>query len=166
MDDLSERLFAHFVGGRWRVPFGTSPVAISRADGTPAGTVLLADAQDIARAKSVMCGVDATIRARLASRLAPYGMAEAIERASATPASLILCSDTSDRQALGTAFGRALSHGLIWCPPPQAALLATEIAMQLQEADLPPGCFALLHAYTPQTDQLIRATSLARAGTN
>lgn len=164
MDDLSERLFAHFVGGRWRVPFGTSPFAVSRLDGTRAGSVLLADAQDLARAQACLRGADAAAQNRLAMRLEPFGMADTILTAAAAQAPVALCCDADDRQALGMALGAGLRHGLIWCPPPQAALIATEIAIQAQEADLPPGCFALLHAFTPQTAPLIRATGLARAG--
>lgn len=166
MDDLSERLFAHFVGGRWRVPFGTSPVAVRRADGTRAGTVLLAEARDFARAQSGLRGAERGLRARLARHLEPFGMAEAILSAPDAPAPLILCADAEDRQALGRAIGAGLHQGLIWCPPPQAALAATGIAKQLQQADLPPGCFALLHAFTPQTAPLIRATGLAQTGTD
>jgi acyl-CoA reductase-like NAD-dependent aldehyde dehydrogenase len=163
MDDLSERLFAHFVGGRWRVPFGTGRIAVTRADGLRAGSVVLAEAQDFARAQSALRGADDAARARLAARLAPYGMRDAILSAQPAPAPLILCGGAADGHALGAALGGGLGHGLIWCPPPDAALPATEIARQVQEADLPPGCFALLHAFTPQTAPLIRATGLARA---
>ncbi|MCC5966145.1 MAG: hypothetical protein JJU24_08405 [Natronohydrobacter sp.] len=166
MDDLSERLFAHFVGGRWRVPFGTGHIAVARADGTRAGSVVLAEARDFARARALLRGADAAARDRLALRLEPYGMAEAISGAAQAAAPVMLCRGADDRDALGAALGAGLGHGLIWCPPPDAALNATDIAMQLQEADLPPGCFALLHAFTPQTAPLIRATGLAQAGSD
>lgn len=161
MDDLSERLFAHFVGGRWRVPFGTEQVQVPRADGRAAGAVVLLEARDLARARACLRGADRAARARAADALVGLGMVDADETAEAQ-APLLVSSGLKDRQALGAALGAGLAQGVIWCPPPDAALFATRIAIRLQDADLPPGCFALIHAFTPETAPLLRATGLTR----
>lgn len=163
MDDLSERLFAHFVGGRWRVPFGTARLNVPRPDGTKAGSVVLAEARDLARAQGCVRGGGKIACDRAAQALATLGMAEAIVDAPLAKGPFLLTLDAEDRQLLGAALGAGVQSGVIWCPPPHAALFATEIAIQLQSADLPPGCFALLHAFTPQTAPLIHATGLISA---
>lgn len=160
MEDLSERLFAHFVAGRWRVPFGTEQLPVHRADGTVAGAVVLAEMRDFSRAQDHLHAADRQAQHRAAQALAGFGMADAVAQARGTSRPVLLSAGVTDPQALGAALGAGLSGGLIWCPPPEAALVATALARQLHEADLPPGCFALIHAYTPRTAALIRTTGL------
>lgn len=160
MEDLSERLLAHFVGGQWRVPFGTRHTRVTRADGAVEGTVALVCARDLKRAQGCLRGGDAVLRKRLALCLEEYGMAEACMSSGITADPTILCCSAEDPAALGAALGAGLWHGLVWAPPPRAAIIATDIAMKIEAADLPPGCFALLHACTPRTAALLRSTRL------
>ncbi len=161
MDDLSERLFAHFVGGRWRAPFGTEQIPVPRGDGTAAGSVVLAGPRDLARAQACLRGADQPARERAAKVFAELGLAHPFETAQQARAPMLVSMGVEDRQALGAALGAGLAQGVIWCPPPRAALTATDIALRLQGADLPPGCFALIHAFTPRTAPLLQATGLA-----
>ncbi len=162
MEDLSERLFAHFVGGRWRVPFGTEQVPVAHPDGARAGTVVLAEARDVARACNILRGADHVARARAGKALSDLGIPAFDAPMPPANAPVLLNLGTTDPQALGVALGAGLGHGLIWCPPPEAALEATKIALHLQNADLPPGCFALIHAFTPRTERLIKEFGFQR----
>lgn len=92
-DDRAERLITHYVAGAWRVPFGTRMAPAWGADGARAGTLVLAEAADVARAVS-------------AARAALPGWAGA-DRAAA-------------RGALLTSVARLLPEIL---PPPAAARL-------------------------------------------
>lgn len=164
MEDLSERLLTHFVGGRWRVPFATGHVPVLRPDGRPAGAVVMAGPHDVARAVSALRGADDRARLRLADALAPLGLAEAVSQGPDGQGPAILLADAQNRTGLGAALGAGIRHGVIWCPPLEAALFATELAQRLQQADLPPGAFALIHTHTPQTEAHLRATGLAVLG--
>lgn len=168
MDDLSERLFAHFVAGRWRVPYSTRQMPVTGLDGLPLGQIVLAGPQDIARARALLRAADPGAASRLADLImgeadhiaGAQAMADAMRAASQAQHSSILCCDARNPVAFGTALGASLGQGVIWCPPPEAALAATRIARLVQAANLSPGAFALLHAYTPETAQLLRATGL------
>ena len=51
-DDRAERLITHYVAGAWRVPFGTRMAPAWAPGGARAGTLVLAEAADVARAVS------------------------------------------------------------------------------------------------------------------
>lgn len=162
MTDLSERLLTHFVGGRWRVPFATGQVAVLHEDGTRAGSAVLAGRDDVMRAKASLRGADPKACRRMADMLDSLGMLPADADRPAIDGPVILCE--SDSGALGAALVSGLRHGVIWCPPLRATLMATELVTSLQQADLPPGAFALLHADTPQTRGHLRAAGLRVLG--
>lgn len=177
-EDFSERLFAHFIGGQWRVPFATAAQAIACHDGTAMGQIVPANASDIARACALGAAADGKAVARLAAAVlaARDDLAQLIAlqsgqrpaqaelhmpKADQTGPRTILFGASDDLQVLLAALCAHLRSGLIWCPPPSHALLATGLTMVAQRADLPHGSFSLLHAQVPQTEALLRATGLA-----
>ncbi len=166
MDDLSERLFAHHVGGRWRVPLSEQLLPVAGADGRQLGQIVLAGARDIARAQAVMRGADGPSQARLAQALEAISpaLAEAVACAEPAAAPVLLTTAPDDPAVFGAALGASLGQGGLWCPRPAAVVFAIRVAAAVDAADLPPGAFALLHALTPITAPLLKATGLASSG--
>lgn len=183
-EDYSERLFSHFVAGRWRVPFAMEPLILRQPGGHVLGQIVPANPQDIERACQALRAVDADACARAADVVAASldslvaahryqtgqqialpeikAFAEAIKgRNRAGRRILLSVPDVSDvgvtpGASLGAALGAGLRGGLVWCPPPEMAFFATRFAELMQQADLPPGGFALLHAQTPGTQAAFR----------
>lgn len=150
MSDLSERLFTHFVGGRWRVPFGSEARVVRNVGGASLGQVLLATPRDLARAQASLRGATEVELARVAKRLG------AADQFPIAPAPVIYLGPMPAR---GSLLG-AMAAGLIWAPPLDTAAAATDFAAQLQAVDAPPGAFALLHAACPETAPLWPSTGL------
>ncbi|TVP69843.1 MAG: hypothetical protein EA339_14025 [Rhodobacteraceae bacterium] len=166
MDDLSERLFAHYVGGRWRVPLSTQQMPVTGQDGRQIGQIVIAGARDFARAQAMMRGADGQARDRLAlalKNICPV-MAEAVALARPAEIPVLLAAEPDDPAAFGAVLGASLGAGGLWCPRPEVAPLATLIAVAVDAAEVPPGAFALLNAFTVQTSPLLRATGLATLG--
>ncbi len=183
-EDYSERLFSHFLAGRWRVPFATRALPLCHPDGRALGQIVPAEARDIARAASALRAADARSCARAADMIgqsaASLCAAHAhqtgmqidpeqigvLARAMVAPcgpgqrvilgAPITSAHGTRPGETFGAALGAGLRGGVIWCPPPDWAIFATHLAEVLQRADLPPGAFALLHAQTPGTEAAIR----------
>lgn len=171
IEDYAERLFAHFVAGRWRVPFSTRPGPVCDATGQLIGQIVAAEDADIARARAALRGADDAACARLAeavlrasdplaqaceiqtgTRPEPHmlrALAAAIARPQPGAAGVFRSGD--GLAPLGRALGRGVRGGMIWCPPPAQAVFATALAQVIQQADLPAGAFNLLHADLPQT---------------
>jgi hypothetical protein len=182
-DDYSERLFAHFVAGLWRAPFGDDAQAVLSHQGHALGQVVAAGPSDVARAVAVRRGADLQACRRLADEVergaehlvlahesqAQHAqvakqiarMAGCIAEPATTPGGGVLLSmrDTCCAD-LGRALGAGILGGVIWCPPAEGAIFATTMACLVQQADLPPGAFALLHTRVPATEAALRATSL------
>lgn len=181
-EDYSERLFAHFVAGRWRVPHATRAISLHRPDGAALGQIVPAGAADVARAANSLRGSEAAARARAAEavrqaagtlaaahalqtgqRIDPHEisrLAGAMVQVFALPTRLVHGAPDTDFSGFGAALGAGLQSGVIWCPPPRWACFATCLAQVLQGVDLPPGAFALLHAQTPETEALLRQAGL------
>lgn len=181
-EDYSERLFAHFVAGQWRAPFGDVSCTVPDSGGGSLGQVVPAGPQDVARAVAARRGANMAARARLvravdaalpqlahavavqSARPAPVAMLDAmitaLRDAPPAPEVVLLSSVHTTLLQLGAAIGAGVHGGLIWCPPPCQAVLATTLAKAVQIADLPPGSFALLHTRVPQTEAALRATAL------
>lgn len=182
-DDYSERLFAHYVNGRWRAPFGCDSVTITTPMGTVAGQIVPAGARDIERAMRALSTVDHTQRQHLADILRasiPHlAQAVAIQSATepdktqlelmvsalcdATPSTAAVCvmgPDSARLVELGRALGAGLRQGVIWCPPPTLAIFATAIAQLVARANVPPGGFSLLHANSATRHHAIRQKGL------
>ena len=181
-EDYTERLFAHFVAGQWRAPFGSATWPVPGVAGRRLGQVVPAGAQDVARALAGLRGADMAARARLVQAVetalpevaqavavqsgqpAPEAMLDAmlaaLRDAGPAPEMVLLTSQRTTLADLGAAIGAGVQGGLIWCPPPCQAVLATTLAKTAQVAGLPPGSFTLLHTRIPQTETALRATTL------
>jgi hypothetical protein len=68
-EDYSERLFAHFVAGQWRAPFGAGCVCVPMPGGRGPGQIVPAGPDDVARAVAVRRGADMAASLRFASVL-------------------------------------------------------------------------------------------------
>ncbi len=187
-EDYSERLFAHFVAGRWRAPFAASPLVLTDATGCPLGQIVPASAADLARAQAALRGADDADCQRAAQCLLQGAdwLARAIAlqtgarpgheeiaqmaRQIATPrtgsAGVIsrALPFVDSNATLGEALGAGLRGGVIWCPVPDQAIFATTLAQLFQQADLPAGAFNLVHASVPQTRAALRPLGLRELG--
>ncbi|MGY6705747.1 hypothetical protein [Roseinatronobacter sp.] len=177
-EDFSERLFTHFVAGAWRVPYGTRALPVVLQDGRLAGQVIAAEARDVARVCKQMRGADAAAVARFSALIsqAAEELAQALSQqggvftrehmqdlsvnvaGQAATAGQPSCLGVSARQNLaqfGQSLGRAIAHGVVYCPQPHDALFATRLACIAQTADLPAGAFNLLHGDHVQTQAIM-----------
>ena len=181
-EDFSERLFAHFVAGHWRAPFGDETHAVLSHQGALLGQVVAAGPDDIARAMAVRRGADRQACQRLANAIevaagglaqayalqsghlpeaaAFARMAAALESPLHVGAGGLFTAPDTRFEELGRALGAGIVGGVIWCPPVEGAVFATALACLVQQADLPPGAFALLHSRVASTESALRATSL------
>lgn len=181
-EDYSERLFAHYVGGRWRAPYGCVALTVRGQGGSALGQVVLAGARDISRAMAQRTAADDAARARLVQSVHEAlpdlalalslqtgqmpettrldGLVRGLKSVCEGTPELVLGTQTSSPEMLGRALGAGLRGGVIWCPPPEHAVFATAIAQLMQASDLPAGAFALLHTRAPSTEALLRATAL------
>jgi len=181
-EDFSERLFAHFVAGHWRAPFGDETHAVLSHQGALLGQVVAAGPRDVIRATAVRCGTDKHGCQRLADRVARAAeglaqaialqtgqnvdlaqialMAELIDAPACARGGLIFTGQDTELAAFARALGAGLQGGVIWCPPAGQAVFATAFACLVQQADLPAGAFALLHSRVPTTETALRATQL------
>ncbi|TVS00423.1 MAG: hypothetical protein EA407_14775 [Rhodobacteraceae bacterium] len=183
-EDYSERLFSHFVAGRWRVPNATQAIPVCGPDGRALGQIVPANLPDVLRASAALRAADAIARARAAQvveasaeslvaahahqtgqRIDPQrvtSIAEAMAGVHESGAPVLMGAPSGPLPSaeLGAALGAGLCSGVIWCPPPELAVFATHFAEVLQEADLPPGAFALLHAETDQTQAACQTAGL------
>ncbi|MBR3369904.1 MAG: hypothetical protein IKG52_04665 [Rhodobacteraceae bacterium] len=167
-EDFSERLFAHYVGGAWRAPLGTHPIAVVTQDGRALGHVIAAQRADVSRLRNNLRGADAAARGRFADLIvqADASLAQALGAqgtcVDAAAISQIAAGIRGDHGAVGhpvcvtdavgqapsrfgRQLGRALCDGLVYCPPRTDVLFATLLARVAADADLPPGAFNLLH---------------------
>ena len=181
-DDFSERLFTHFIAGVWRVPYGTRALPVVLQDGRLAGQVIATEAQDVARVCKQMRGADAAAIARFSTLIqqAADELAQALslqggaftgdhirdlsvnvarQTAMAGQPSCLLVPVRQGPARFGQALGKAIAHGVVYCPQPQDALFATHLACIAQTAGLPHGAFNLLHGDHVQTQAM-----MARAG--
>lgn len=183
-EDFSERLFAHYVTGQWRVPFSVNAIAVRPMDGPVLGQIITAGPQDIARVRAGLRGCEGASRARFAAQVARQAgpLASALgalgARGHPVPASALLqmaqaIADSNgpatggfglidadlrrDPAAFGQALGAALGQGAVYVPPPGDALFATCLAQLADQSDLPPGAFNMLHARVPETLAVLRA---------
>ncbi len=181
-EDYSERLFAHYVAGRWRAPFVSAAIPVRLADGHVPGQIIPAGPRDVARAAAARRGAEPAAIEHLARRVEAaqselsqaiaaqtghqpdpeqiLAMAAAMRKASATDHGVILSAEHTGLEQIGKALGAGLSKGVIWCPHPTQALLATTFATVVHEAELPAGAFALLHARVDTTEAALRASVL------
>ena len=176
IEDFSERLFAHYVGGQWRAPFATDALTVACHDGAIVGQIVPAGAVDVARAVALRKPADPQAVVRFVKTLADAqdDLAQLVALQSGEQPSrftrapsvepcaqgAVVFGATDDLGAILDALAASVSGGVIWCPPPSHALLATGLTMIAQRADLPSGSFSLLHAQTPQTEILLRQTGL------
>lgn len=100
-EDHGERLMTHYVGGYWRVPLGTRAVAVCAADGRRAGTMILAEPVDVARA----------LRAARAALPGWAGAGAADLRAAHLAALRAEAARYADTVALPAGSGRTMSRG-------------------------------------------------------
>lgn len=182
-EDFSERLFAHYVGGAWRAPFGTIAASVVTRDGQALGQVIAAECRDVSRALAGLCGAGAGARhdfaalvaqqaEDLAEGLAAQGarppttailqLAAALEGAEAgdSPVALIRPA-RDDLPAFGHALGRGLAAGAIYCPPVTEAIFATQLARCGAQAGLPAGAFTLLHCPSAAAQQSLRQSGMS-----
>lgn len=114
-----ERWLAHYVGGMWRAPIGTR---MAMAGALP-GRVVLACQDDLDRADAM--------------RRPTTGAANAVYAAIVA-------------QVAGPKLRHAppdnILNGAVFLAHPQDADTAIALALQVAQAGLPPGCFALLYA--------------------
>jgi hypothetical protein len=68
-EDYSERLFAHFVAGQWRAPFGAGCVCVPMPGGRGGWPDRACRASDVARAVAVRRGADMAASLRFAAVL-------------------------------------------------------------------------------------------------
>lgn len=165
-DDRAERLITHYVGGSWRVPFGTRQVPALTADGQRAGTLVLAEVTDIARAvaaaqaalpgwaRADRAAARAALLAEIAAHL-PDQLPPALARRLARPlavtgpgaqvTALLLQSPAPPAVALRAAL-RALSGGatLVAMPVGPGGTAAHELAQAAHLAGVPGGVVNLL----------------------
>ncbi|MCH8466237.1 MAG: hypothetical protein LAT78_06685 [Roseinatronobacter sp.] len=173
-EDYSERLFAHFVAGQWRAPFGSVCLPVPMPDGRGCGQIVPAGPRDVARAVAALHGAGSAATQRFADRLAA-ALPELIAAFALDTTQIDfqqICPHPSEggvvllgipNTALAGLLPSVLSRlqdGVILCPAPEQAVLATAIATIAQAADLPPGAFALLQARIPSTEAALRSTGL------
>lgn len=181
-EDYSERLFAHHVGGLWRAPLGCVALPVPVTSGVSPGQVVAADMRDIARSCAALRAGGRAAQVQLSGAVvnalpeiahavarqtgkapdAPtkQAMIDALQVDCRVPASILLSTETTALPRLLAALGAGVQAGVIWCPPPDHALLATALAQAVHKADLPPGCFAMLHTRIDATEIALRATDL------
>ena len=182
-EDYSERLFAHFVAGHWRVPFSDEAHTVLSHQGVALGQVVAAGSRDVARAMLARRVADLQACQRLADALEhaakDLALAFAIQSGHmpdqaqfalmaafvADPphanGGVLFTSRDTHFENFGRALGSGILGGMIWCPPVEQAVFATAIACLVQHADLPPGSFALLHTRVAPTEVALRETLLA-----
>lgn len=181
-EDFSERLFAHYVGGAWRAPFGTIAASVFTRDGQALGQVIAAECRDVSRALAGLRGAGGAARRdfaalvaqqaeELAEGLAAQGVrpsttailhfAAALDGAKAgeTPVALIRPA-RDDLPAFGHALGRGLAAGVILCPPVSEAIFATQLARFGAQAGLPAGAFTLLHCPSSAAQKMLRRSGM------
>jgi hypothetical protein len=173
VEDYSERLLTHFVAGQWRAPFGERCMSVTVPEGKGTGQIVSAGPRDIARALSVMRGGDAVAQQRFgnAIELALPALTKLfnqhgdldikdLQRFQRFSPRIVLGSACTPLNVLVAALQIGVERGVIFCPAPEQAALAVALATLVQNADLPPGAFALLHARTPKTETALRKTGL------
>ena len=181
-DDFSERLFAHFVAGHWRAPYSEDAHPVTSYQGAGLGQVMAAGPRDIARAIRVRRGADRQACQRLADALergsdilaracalqtgqvpvsASFaGFTAAFVAPTDAQGGVLFTTRATRYEDLGRALGAGIRDGVIWCPSVDQAVFATAVACLVQQADMPPGAFALLHAHVPSTKSAFRDTAL------
>lgn len=159
-DDRAERLITHYIGGAWRVPYGTRALPARCADGRRAGTLVPAEAADIARAvaaaRAALPAWAAADRAgALAALIAAAGpdlraaarfgrlATAAAQRHGVT--ALLVRAPAPSAFALRAAL-RALAGGatLVAMPCGPGGTAAHDLALAAHRAGLPPGVVNLL----------------------
>ncbi|MFN4057469.1 MAG: hypothetical protein ACK4HW_04720 [Roseinatronobacter sp.] len=135
LDDLSERLLTHFVGGAWRAPFSTCAVPLPGRAGV-LGQVVLAGPQDLARAHTARRAVDPE----------DWGALDRAMHASARSLALELCQigfpcDQRDLRKVPAHLREPIWH---WKPSPAELLHAIATARLAQQVGFPPGALAVL----------------------
>lgn len=170
-EDYSERLFAHFVAGQWRAPFSAGCVCVPMPGGRGPGQIVPAGPDDVARAVAVRRGADMAASLRFASVLnaalpeltAIFELPQIAEpQAQDSPVGgcIVLGSASTALPTLLRNLSAGVLDGVIYCPAPEQSALATAISGLAQNADLPPGSYAMLHARLPQTEAALRNTGL------
>ena len=181
-DDFSERLFAHFVAGHWRAPYSEDAHPVTSYQGAGLGQVMAAGPQDIARAIRVRRGADRQACQRLADALEQgsdllaracalqsgkalgparfAGFAAAFAAPMDAQGGVLFTTRATRYEDLGRALGAGIMEGVIWCPSVDQVVFATAVACLVQQAEVLPGAFALLHAHVPSTKSAFRDTAL------
>lgn len=121
MDD-PERWLSHYVGGAWRVPFSTRMAAVRDDRGAVLGQVVLATAEDVARAERYLR--PASVQDDRLYRRLLFQMSSLPVPHRAPPTGIL--------------------HGAVYLALPNDAVFAIELANRVARAGLPPGAFALL----------------------
>lgn len=182
-EDFSERLFAHFVAGHWRAPFSEDAHSVTTDQGVGLGQVMAAGQPDIARALNVQRGADRQACRRLADTLERErdvlvracalqnglvpaaagidGLVAAFAAPTDAQGRVVFTTRATGLEDLGRALRTSIGGGAIWCPSVDQAVFATAFACLVQQADLPPGAFALLHAHVPSTKAAFNMVGLA-----
>lgn len=180
LENLSEMLLTHYVGGAWRAPHGAGRFPLLDADGHLIGKVVLGDAQDMARARrAARAGTGASHGARSVARAALAKGGAALAHALATPPpgrtpdatrlrvidppaggdAVVLVGDVTQGVALfADLLDRVLDQGqgMIVLSDPAAAIGASILIDALHRAGLPAGSIALLHADPAGAEVLAR----------
>ncbi len=160
LDDLPERLLTHYVGAAWRAPLGGQMCPVPGRGGVVLGQVVRATPADFARAQALMLRPGADIRHRMAALLqdaAPRLVQDLAARMIDPPdlqSLTALAVQYSATGALPFAAGDGTLSTILQ-PPVQNALLGVALARLAEQAGLPAGGLALLHA--PLPDYINRA---------
>ncbi len=157
--ELNERLFTHFTGGLWRVPYAQRHLPVHRADGARLGQIVCADAADIARARAELSPTGAAAQpdamqqalAGLAEPLAALRREEGFQDtaaplALAPPAGggpvVLMTAAAVPPLSVGAALIALAGRGVIWKPAPRAAASAHYLMRHL--GPMAAGRLALL----------------------
>ncbi|MCC5991028.1 MAG: hypothetical protein JJT99_00750 [Rhodobacteraceae bacterium] len=181
-EDFSERLFAHYVGGAWRAPFGTKAASVVTRDGQMLGQVIAAECRDVSRALAGLREAGDGARRDFAALVAQQAedLAEGLAAQGARPSTsailhfaaalagqepvaapvALIRPARDDLSVLGQALGRGLGAGVIHCPPVSEAIFATQLARCAAQAGLPAGAFTLLHCPTAAAQKLLRHSGI------
>jgi acyl-CoA reductase-like NAD-dependent aldehyde dehydrogenase len=172
-EDYSERLLTHFVAGQWRAPFGDRCMPVDMPAGKGFGQIVAAGPRDVARAVSCIRAADTAARNRFGhavqnawpSLLEGFNQSEdfdiaPLQRSESLAPHVLLGSADTSLKVLIPALQAGVGGGVIFCPAPEQAVLAVVIATLVQNADVPPGAFAMLPARTPITEAALRKAGL------
>ncbi len=185
LDDLSEKLITHYVGGAWRAPLATAAQPVTLVCGRVPGQIVPAGAADVARAlawaeaaqmvmtaparqQEWLAAFDAARPALLgaldaAQRLergAPGGIVPGTKLSTGPgPLALLLPAAMSPVAQAGVLRAAlAAARPVIVKPAPGGAVSATVLMDHLHRLGLPPGAVAMLQGDGPGTGAVLEHT--------